>query len=200
MRKTKRKTMYKQLDKLLKKLVLIIYRNFLRVRTLPFDEINVAPKIQEFYEELVEENRKVYKEIATWYYNHEGQRGDFPDDLLLELLRTPSPVMKYSYDSEVIRKRDRLVEALLATGGDVNEIDKGMRYWTQMTGWFAVEVADFAVAQARAERSVSRVRWRSERDNKVCHVCFKRDGNIYPLAAVPPKPHPNCRCWTEVVR
>lgn len=192
--------MYKQLDKLLKKLVLIIYRSFLRVRTLPFDEINVAPKIQEFYEELVEENRKVYKEIATWYYNHEGQRGDFPDDLLLELLRTPSPVMKYSYDSEVIRKRDRLVEALLATGADVNEIDKGMRYWTQMTGWFAVEVADFAVAQARAERSVSRVRWRSERDNKVCHVCFKRDGNIYPLTALPPKPHPNCRCWTEVVR
>lgn len=192
--------MYKQLDKILKKLVRQIYRMFQKARALPFDELNVAPRMRVFYEELEEVNLEAYKEIATFYYRREGRDRDFSIELLMELLRTPSPVMRYSYDAEKVRKRDRLVEALLATGGNVTEFDTAMRYWTQMTGWFAVEVADTAVAQARAEMAVERVRWRAEHDSKTCHVCYKRDGKVYRLSELPSKPHPNCRCWTEVVR
>ena len=28
----------------------------------------------------------------------------------------------------------------------------------------------------------------------VCEYCEPRDGKVYPVIAVPPKPHLNCRC------
>ena len=118
---------------------------------------------------------------------------------LEEVLITPSEVMKYAYSGEAVRKRDRLLEALIAKKGSVAEIDKAMRYWTQMTGWFAVEVADQAVAQAREDTGVDEVMWRSEHDGKVCDHCWKLNGQVFRADAVPPKPHPNCRCWTVVV-
>jgi len=92
--------------------------------------------------------------------------------------------------------RDRLMEALIATKGSVLEYDTAMRNWTQMTGWFAVEVADAALQQARIDDGLEFVMWVSERDDKVCSRCKKLDGNVYPTQTVPPKPHPNCRCYT----
>jgi len=88
------------------------------------------------------------------------------------------------------------MEALLATGGSPAEFDTAMRYWTQMTGWFAVEVADAALAQAREDDGIEFVMWVSEHDLKTCDYCDGLDGNVYPADAVPPKPHPNCRCYT----
>lgn len=31
-------------------------------------------------------------------------------------------------------------------------------------------------------------------------IAKERDGKIYPINAIPPKPHPGCRCWYEEVR
>jgi len=190
--------MYEYLDRVLKKLVREIYRLFQDFRELPFDELNIVPSANSLYEKLKDANFRAYMEIALHYYREEaGKLGSYTKKQLEEVLRTPSRVMKYSYDAEVVRKRDRLVEALVATEGAVAEIDKAMRYWTQMVGWFAVEVADAAVAQAREDNEVDLVIWRSEHDEKVCSVCHHLDGKVFDSDAVPPKPHPGCRCWTE---
>ena len=107
--------------------------------------------------------------------------------------------MKYSYDAEATRKRDRLVEALIGTRGDPQEMDKARNYWTQQTGWFGVEVVDGAVKEARRAKGVKLVRWCSEHDDKTCGECLALDGMVFTLDELPTKPHPNCRCWTEVV-
>ena len=193
--------MYDYLDRVLKRLVLRIYRTFQRYRKMKFDELNVLSDMQELYQELEALNQEAYQQIAAYYYRQEADSDlTAAEAWLLGVLRTPSKVMKYSYDSEVVRKRDRLLEALMATSGSVAEFDKAMRYWTQMTGWFAIEVADTAVAQAREDTGVESVMWVSEDDEKTCTHCRKLHGQIFSVQAVPPKPHPNCRCWTVSVR
>lgn len=189
--------MYKYLDRQLKKVVREIYRLFQEYRAIPFDELNVVPNVQELYRKLEEVNRQMYQQIANHYYDSEPHGdGVLVEWWLSDMLSTPSRVMKYSYDSEVVRKRDRLMEALLATGGSPAEVDTAMRYWTQMTGWFAVEVADAALAQAREDDGIEFVMWVSEHDLKTCDHCEDLDGNVYLADAVPAKPHPNCRCYT----
>lgn len=191
--------MYKRLDKILIRLVKEIYRRFQAFRTLPFDELNVALSVQVLYADLQDMAFNAFLEIAKYYYKKAADEDAFTEYMLLELLRTPSPVMKYSYDSEVYRKRDRFVEALIATKGDVSETDKAMKYWTRMIGWFGVEVADTATERGRKDKGVTHVMWCSEHDDRVCKHCHLLDGLIFPIDEVPPKPHPGCRCWTEVV-
>lgn len=193
--------MYKYLDKVLKKLVRQIYLVFQQYRNLPFDELNAFGEVQELYQELNAINLQAYREIMAYYYRREtGADFELLEVVLLEVLRTPSEVMKYAYDSEVTRKRDYLVEALLATSGSVAEFDKAMRYWVRFTGWFAVEVADAAVVAGREDMGIELVKWCSENDLRVCRECMRLDGQIFRLEGLPPKPHPNCRCWTIPLR
>jgi SPP1 gp7 family putative phage head morphogenesis protein len=189
--------MYDYLDRVLKKVVLQIYRLFKKYRKLSYDELNVTGEVQELYRELEAINQTAFQQIAAYYYKQESKvKNVLQSEWLAKVLRTPSQVMKYSYDSEVVRKRDRLMEALIATGGLVTEYDTAMRYWTQMTGWFAVEVADAATTQAREDSGIETVMWVSEHDNKVCDRCWKLNGQVFHAQAVPPKPHPRCRCYT----
>lgn len=189
--------MYDYLDKLLKRVVRQIYEAFQKFRCLPFDELQIVSDTNDLYAELRTINLELYSAIATYYYRMESKSVKSLDkEWLNRILRTPSEVMRYSYDSEVTRKHDRLLEALIASKGSVAEIDKAMRYWTQMTGWFAVEIADQATTQAREDTGVDEVMWCSEHDNKVCDRCWKLNGQVFPADHVPPKPHPGCRCWT----
>ena len=110
--------MYKYLDQRLKQAVLEIYRVFQEYRALKFDELNAMSKVRELYDALEKINRKAYQDIADHYYESEPHGDESLHDLWLEeVLATPSRVMKYSYNSEVVRKRDRLMEALIAECG-----------------------------------------------------------------------------------
>ena len=188
--------MYKYLDEVLKKLIRQTHRLFQQYRAMPFDELNQTMRTYQLYEELEALNYSAFLDIAEYYYAMiAGHERVFTEERLREILRTPSAVIHYAYDSEVIRKRDRLVEAIIATSGSVEEIEKAMRYWTQMTGWFGVEVADKAIEQGMADTGVQLVMWHSEHDERTCLYCSKLDGKIFHLSAVPAKPHPGCRCW-----
>ena len=115
--------MYEYLDRVLKRLVREIYRLFQSYRTLPFDELNLAPMTRTLYAGLEDINFQAFLEIAQHYYREEtGGSGTITAEQLREVLRTPSRVMKYSYDSESVRKRDRLVEALIATAGSKEDM------------------------------------------------------------------------------
>lgn len=187
--------MYDYLDKVLKALVKEIYQVFQEYRALPFDELNVVSQTNELYKKLGGLNITAFRKLAKHYYNSEEHgESELPEDWLLLLLAKPSAVIKYAYTPETYRKRDRLAESLTATNGLVTEYDKAMKYWVLMAGWFALDVADAALKQARVNDGVVFVKWQSEHDNKVCGECSELDGKIFFLNAVPDKPHPNCRC------
>ena len=194
---------YKYLDKVLTVTVKRIIRTFDQYKSVPVDELNVLSHTQQLYEELERINREAFEDIAKHYYHSEPHGdGEFMYLWLEGLLYQPSATTKYAYDKEVYRKRDRLAEALLATEkpNRPQEYQKAMRHWTQMTGWYGIEVADEGVRQARLDDGVTRVMWVSEHDNRVCGDCHQLDGKIFPMDALPDKPHPGCRCHFERVR
>lgn len=115
-----------------------------------------------------------------------------------EILGDPNEVTHYAYDAEVPRKRDRLTEAINSTAGVSGkkaELKKGLKYWSRMTGWYADIVSDDANITALEDSGVEYVKWNTQGDEKVCKECRERDQQIYPIHNIPPKPHPNCRCY-----
>lgn len=188
--------MYDYLDKVLKALVKEIYQTFQEYRALSFDELHIVSQTNELYAKLDGLNMAAFRKLVKHYYNSEphGEADIDIDEWLHKLLYTPSAVIKYAYTPETYRKRDRLAESLTATKGLVTEYDKAMKYWVLMAGWFALDVSDAALKQAREDDGVVFVKWQSEHDNKVCGECSELDGKMFFLNAVPDKPHPNCRC------
>ena len=187
---------YKELDKVLTVLVKQIYFIFQKYRAMPFDELNVLPQTKALYEELENANMSAFRDIVKRYY---GDDDEWIYHWIDSFLYLPSPTIKYAYKTEVFRKRDRLAEALVATEGSKPEYDRAMRYWTQMTGWFGIEIADAATIQKWVDEGVKRVRWVSEHDNRVCGHCEVLDGMVFPIDEIPTKPHPGCRCHLERV-
>lgn len=193
--------MYEYLDKVLKSLVHEIYEKYQDYRAMPFDELNVVSKVNKLYSELDAINKKAFKKLAKHYYESEPHGEATLDKYwLFDKLAAPSAVMLYAYISEADRKRDRLSEALIATKGLVTEYDKAMKYWAQMAGWFALEISDAALMQARKDDGVIYVRWQTEHDSRVCGDCHDLDNQIFLLSEVPDKPHPNCRCQIKRVK
>ena len=91
--------MYRKLDKILTKYVEQIFRLFQTYRVLPFDEINFLKDMREMWDRLDKITKKGLYDIGVEYYNKEPHGDGFWGyaDLYL-MLRTPSPVLKYSYD------------------------------------------------------------------------------------------------------
>ena len=161
-----------------------------------FDELSVLSVTRELYDQLEADNRQVYLELAQERYQEAEPHGEEPPDLawLLALLAAYNAVMKYQYSNEWERKRDRTAEAINSSTAKVTEFRRGLMYWSQMTGWFADEVTDQATLKAYQDAGVKRVKWNTVLDGRECETCKERDGKIYPIRSLPPKPHPCCRC------
>lgn len=164
------------------------------------DELNIVGQTKRIYEKINDIAANAFREIAEWYYESEPHGdGMFEYLWVKDLLSTPSQTAKYAWDAEMLRKRDRLTESLLATGRNQKEYTTAMRLYIRMLGWFGIEVADEAIRRAREDDGVTHVMWVSEGDSRVCDHCDELDGQIFLLRAVPPKPHPGCRCHLERV-
>ena len=111
-----------------------------------------------------------------------------------EFLEDVDPVTLYAFFPERERKKQRLIEALTATNNRNVEIDKALRYWTVQVAQYA----DNSVYQARLaafrDAGVKRVRWVTQKDERVCPECGDLDEQIFPIENVPPPQHIHCRC------
>ena len=179
-----------------------------------FDELNVLKGITALYDSLDKDNRKAYHElfIARYLEINAFMRGKAPKGDTLEemaeaylsgLLSEPDPITLYAYDAEVPRKRDRVIESVNATPGKALkqvQMDKGLRFWSQMSGQYADEVSDGANVTALKNNGVQKVRWVTANDDKVCKTCRERNGKVYDLDRVPAKPHWRCRCYLTPVK
>ena len=178
-----------------------LIRDFSKLKSLlSYDELNVMSATKAVYSKIdlyvrqmfLQLMRAVYKKVTkrTCPYNYA-----WLESFLLEY----DEVSKYVYANEFERKRDRLAEALIASPKKNEEIDAALRYLSFMLTAYAVRVTDQVVLTAYRDMGIDAVRWKAEKDNRTCTICKHRNGHIYDIEQVPPKPHLYCRCEYEEV-
>lgn len=167
-----------------------------------FDELSVLSITRTLYDQLEQDNQEIFLELAQERYQEAEPHGEEPPDLawLLALLAAYSAVSKVVYNNEVERKRGYTAEGINSSTAKVTEFRRGLHYWADFTGQFADEVTDETTLKAYRDAGVRRVRWVTAGDEKVCETCRDRNGKVYPINSIPPKPHKHCRCVWEAVK
>lgn len=174
-------------------------RAFDGLKLLKFDELNVLRSVKRVYEDSIRLAKKRYLQIALDAYRNAKGKKKIDRDWVLDMLEEYDPVTMYLFTPEAERKRDRTAEAILSTPNKDEAVDRALRLWTLQTSHYAEKSVDEATLQAFRDNGVKKVRWVTAEDEKVCDVCQKRDGKIYPIDKLPPKPHYRCRCTYEPV-
>ena len=175
--------------------------NRLKARLMKDDELHIIRDVSDAYAESIAYVERRFLEVARKAYdqgaadaNYRPRRHPIDGDWLIEHLYTVDPVTLYSFLDEAERKKARLTEALSVTPNKAHEVDKALKLWTRQIGWTAVSVVDEATVEAFKDAGVLQVMWISKHDNRVCDECWERNGTIYDIDKIPPKPHGNCRC------
>lgn len=190
--------MYEYTDKVIRYMRKKFIRLFDSFRgNIAFDELNVISSSKSLYEELEEITEESLLMIAKRAYTANGGKSDkvITSAWLLEWLNDYNPVTKYVYMHEVERKCSRFAESIIASDNPSAEIDIALRYWSNMVSQYAIDITDKAVEQAYVDNDVEKVVWVTVKDERRCRECRERDGKIYDIAKLPPKPHLGCRCY-----
>ena len=190
--------MYEYTDVIIRYLNKRFIEVFYRLKSLvSFDELNVLQSTRLIYDELMQITEEKLLELAVYYYNGtvKNPKTNIDREWLYLILDDYDPITKYVFLHEVERKRARLAESILASQNKSNEIDTALRYWSAMVAQYAIEVTDAATKQAYIDDGVERVMWVSMLDDRRCKECEKREGKVYDIFDVSPKPHIGCRCY-----
>lgn len=206
--------MYSKTDEFLKKLKRLVRTEF---RKFQFDQLNARSVRRDtisLYRRLKAFNVLNYLEIAR-----AGRRyanSFLPEDkklkdkdmstLVASVLASYNFVTGYLYESESDRKRARQAEEMM-TAKESNSrqkfntaMDRCAALWYMQSSQYAIDIEDEAVVDAWLEAGIEKVEWVAEDDSRTCKVCRERNGKIYRLSELPPKPHYNCRCTYKIVR
>ena len=198
--------LYDYTDARIKRLNRQFLRLFQKVRLLNFDELNALNDIKAVYRKADRFAKAAYLDIAVEAYAFglaEAERAGFRPrrrreidrDWVLDFLEEEDFVTLYRYAPELTRKRDRLVEALAMKSKPNKEIDKALKYLIMQTTHYADKATAEAELQAMKDAGVKKVMWMTERDDRVCDICYPLDGKVFDIDKTPPIPqHYNCRC------
>ena len=167
-----------------------------------FDELNVLEVTRTLYDQLRKDNQDVFLELAQERYQEAEPHGEEPPDLawLLALLAAYNAVTKVIYDNDVDRTRQYTAEGINSSTAKVTEFRRGLHYWADLTAAYGDIVTDESTLKAYRDAGVKKVRWVTAGDEKVCETCRERNGKIYSINSIPPKPHRRCRCVYEPMR
>lgn len=190
--------MYEYTDAIIRYLNKRFIELFYRLKSLvSFDELNVLSSTRFIYDKLMQITEEKLLELAVYYYNGtvKNPKTNIDREWLYLILGDYDPITKYVFLHEVERKRARLTESILASQNKSKEVDTALRYWSAMVAQYAIEVTDAATKQAYIDDDVERIMWISMLDNRRCKECEKREGKVYDISNVPPKPHIGCRCY-----
>ena len=194
---------YKYTDKVITYIDKQLIERYSRLKSLvSFDELNVLEEVNTLYRELNITVRKAFISLADKVYYNTLQKNNFgsiDEEWVDNLLNGYDPVSKYVFTHEMDRRCARLIEAVIASDDKAAEIDKALRGMSFMCRLYADRITDEATMKAYNDDGEDYVRWVSEKDEKTCSICCKRDGRIYEIGNVPKDPHPNCRCRRERV-
>lgn len=166
---------------------------------LSMDELNVLKAVKLVYQKADDLVRKILYRVAVVAYEDAGGEdiSMITEQWLFEVvLESYNPVTRYSYVNEIERKLSRLFEAIMSDrDGVVAEVQKALKYWSDMVAQYAIITVDSATEQAYVDSGVEEVIWCSHDDNRRCKVCRSREGVIYSIDNIPSKPHLHCRCF-----
>lgn len=170
-----------------------------------YDPLLVSQVLTALYQQLDADFRhELYLLADEQYEEMAGSVGleeldvGFEDLFLEDILSKPDTITHYAYDAELLRKRDRAIEAVNAVSGVQNkqaELDKAMRFWAQMAGQYADTVAYEAAIKAYKDAGIKYVKWVTQNDEKVCADCESKSGKLYQIGKIPKRPHWRCRCY-----
>lgn len=193
--------MYELTDIVIENIRKELIRDFSKLKSLlSYDELNVMSATKAVYSKIDLYVRQMFLQLMQAVYKKVTKRTCPYNYAWLEsFLLEYDEVSKYVYANGFERKRDRLAEALIASPKKNEEIDAALRYLSFMLTAYAVRVTDQVVLTAYRDMGIDAVRWKAEKDNKTCTICKHRNGHIYDIEQVPPKPHLNCRCEYEEV-
>ena len=184
-------------------------RLFDSLRTvMKFDELNVMKTVSSVYDESLKLAKKRFKQVALEAYieamvlagierkkAEKKAEDSITDDWILDMLEDYNALTLYRFDHEVDRKKQRTAEAIIAANEKVAEIDKALRLWTLQVAQYVDFSVIYATIDGYKDAGVKYVQWISERDERVCHICFELDGQIFPIDEIPQIPaHLRCRC------
>lgn len=211
--------MYRLADKLLEQLKKLIRREFNRLGIIGFDELN-APRVTkettELFDRLKRENEKLYLKVAEKAYDDAGEAAlaagyEKPRESrittawVISLLAAYNFVSGYLYESEADRKRLRLAEQMMTAREYQNRtlyndsVRRSANLWWTQASHYMLEAVDNATLDGYKDSGVKKVEWHTNIDGRECKVCRERNGQIYNIDDVPPKPHRNCRCYLKPV-
>lgn len=198
---------YAAADRAIRQMNREMLREFGKLKLANFDELNVVRTVNTLYRKQEEQAKRRYLEIATEGYllglfmvGISGTKAygmmekTITPEWVNERMERVDPVTLYRFDTETERKAQRLIEILSASAAPGREIDRAMKLWSKQVGQYAIGITDEAVLGAYADADVEMVRWVTAQDERVCEDCEPLDGKIFPIDAVPPKPHWGCRC------
>ena len=198
---------FKQADKAIRDMNKRNLRAFDRLKLLKFDELNVLQAVTKVYDDAVRIAKLRYQQIAYDAYiaamveagvSERKARKEAEEEMwdlfVLDLLEEENETTLYSFDNEIERKKQRLVEALSVAHNKAEEIDKALRLLTLQLAQYADEAVVAATIKGYKDAGIKRVRWVTMEDNRVCAECQKRDGKIYDIDKVPDRAHWKCRC------
>ena len=207
--------MYEHTDKVLSALNRQYVRLYRKLKLLDFDELNVVNQAVSVYRQADRLAKKAYLDIAIFAYLFglaetalAGFEADIPDatetpidkDWIQDMLMEADSVTLYEYMPEWERKRQRLIEALAATNKPNQEIDKALKYVFQQVSHYADKATVKAVIQAFKDAGVKKVKWITEKDNRVCDICKPLDGKVFDIDKIIIPAHWRCRCRIEPVK
>lgn len=189
--------MYEYTDKVIRYMRKKFIRLFNQFNGLTsFDELNVISASKSLYEKLEEVAEESLLLIAKRAYKDNGGKdSSITTAWLLGWLNDYNPITKYVYMHEIERKCSRCAESILSSNNRSAEIEVALRYWSNMLSQYAIDITDKAVSQAYLDNDVEKVVWVTVKDERRCKECRERDGKIYDIAKIPPKPHLGCRCY-----
>lgn len=189
---------YEYTDKVIAHIDKQLIERYSRLKSLvSFDELNVLQEVNALYQEIDIFVRKAFLKLANRAYADNVRKTplrSLDEQWVDALLSAYDPVSKYVFSHEEDRKCARLIESLIASTTKAQEVNAALRSMSFMCRIYAVRVTDEAVLQAFKDDEENLVKWIAEKDEKTCSVCHSRDGKVYELESLPPKPHLNCRC------
>ena len=202
---------YRHADKALKTLKADMEGSFQNFSmTVGFDELNytdLRKSVNGLYTQIDTMVRRELRKVARQVYRDaEDEIGiphrEFATGLfLIGILKDYNKVTKYVYLNEWTRKRDRLVESLMASDGNQEmrqALQRALNLMSDQVRQYADNVTDEARRDAFVTAGIEKVRWVAEKDDKTCATCKERDGQVYGINEVPEK-HRHCRCYIVAV-
>ena len=181
---------------------------FGKLKLAKWDSINLVSAVGKTYDESVRMVRQQYRKVGRKAMADAMTEADWniavaeeiAEDTITSMwiegfLSEVDEVALYSFLPETERKKQRLIETLSVAHNRNYEIDKALRYWTGQIGQFAISVVDESRIEGFRKAGVKRVRWMTQRDERVCEECMARDGKVYDIDKIPTKPHYGDRCY-----